>query len=336
MTDNKDKIIFFASGDFAIPTLEQMIADGFNIKGIVTSTKDKIRFNKKTIKDIACENNIPFYLINKSVEMKDKSFIEWIKSFDADYFCVISFKKLPDEILNMPKKSAFNVHASLLPELRGAAPINWAIRLGHLKTGLTAFELTNEIDKGKIIDNVECKIYVHDNFATLFNRLSLMCKDFTINLFNNKEIKGTKIQNELIDNCKAPKLGRDYFHKWYNKNIIECKNILRSVYPFDGLPISIYVHYNNGEEESLNRLNAKIYAFQYSVCTEPSNTLFFKDYNETITDKKNYLAIKHKNGHTIYITEIQLEGRKKLSIEEFLRGFKYFKKDGYKVSVGYY
>lgn len=336
MTDNKDKIIFFASGDFAIPTLEQMIVDGFNIKGIVTSNKDKIRFNKKTIKDIACENDIPFYLINKSVEMKNKSFIEWIKSFDADYFCVISFKKLPDEILDIPKKSAFNVHASLLPELRGAAPINWAIRLGHSKTGLTAFELTDEIDKGNIIDKTECNIYANDNFGTLFNRLSLKCVDFTINLFNNKEIKGTEIQNEFIDNCKAPKLGRDYFYKWYNRDITECKNILRSVYPFDGLPISIYVHYNNGEEESLNRLNAKIYDFQDDSYIGSLKDLFFKDYNETITDKKGYLAIRHKNGHTIYITEIQLEGRKRLSIEEFLRGFKYFKKEGYKVSVGYY
>lgn len=339
MTYNKDRIIFFASGDFAIPTLERMIEEGFNICGIVTSAKDKVRFNTKTIRDIAFEKRIPFYLVNKSNDMKEESFIEWISSFNADYFCVISFKKLPNEILKLANKCAFNIHASVLPYLRGAAPINWAIRLGYEMTGLTAFELNDKIDQGDIIDRVLCHVNEDDNYATLFKKLSSLCNDFTISLFERKEIKGTDKQFDigqhyLLDT--APKIDNDYFNKWSDKNLIDCYRLLKSVYPFDGLPIKICVY--NNVNEKINEFKAKIYDFKVTITSSDVDItkLVFKNYKEIITDKKKYLTLKEDGGNTIDITELQLDGRKRLSIQEFLIGFKYFKKEGYNISIEFY
>ena len=113
----KDRVVFFANGDFAIDTFETLVNNGSNIVGLVTSANDKVRFHKKTIKQVAEELRVPYYMIKGEKFKEDAFFIDWLKRMDADVFCVISFKKLPKEIIKLAKKCAFNIHASLLPFL---------------------------------------------------------------------------------------------------------------------------------------------------------------------------------------------------------------------------
>ena len=155
--DDITNVVFFSSGDFGIPTLKALIEnEKYNVKGVVTSN-DKAVYNDKRIADIADANGIPCCIPSNDDELY--YFLENIKDDKSDfgnnlYYCVISYKKLSDRILSLVDGRAMNVHASILPFLRGAAPINWAIRLGFKETGLTAFKLSDKIDRGDIINSM--------------------------------------------------------------------------------------------------------------------------------------------------------------------------------------
>jgi len=181
--DDITNVVFFSSGDFGIPTLKALIEnEKYNVKGVVTSN-DKAVYNDKRIADIADANGIPCCIPSNDDELY--YFLENIKDDKSDfgnnlYYCVISYKKLSDRILSLVDGRAMNVHASILPFLRGAAPINWAIRLGFKETGLTAFKLSDKIDRGDIINSMFVNINDDETYDSLFKKLSDKCVDFTM------------------------------------------------------------------------------------------------------------------------------------------------------------
>ena len=166
----KDRVVFFANGDFAIDTFETLVNNGSNIVGLVTCANDKVRFHKKTIKQVAEELRVPYYMIKGEKFEEDAFFIDWLKRMDADIFCVISFKKLPKEIIKLAKKCAFNVHASLLPKLRGGAPINRALMENYKCTGITIMYMDTKMDNGDIIEQEKLDITDEDNLDIISAR----------------------------------------------------------------------------------------------------------------------------------------------------------------------
>lgn len=326
----KIKILFFGSGEFPLETFQKLCSScDIEVVGLVTS-KDKPMFKNHKVKslyEVAEENNIPTLVIGSTFTDED---IEWVRKHRAQFNVVISFKKLPQEVIDSAQYS-FNVHASILPYFRGAAPINHAIRLGCKQTGLTAFMLFDKIDCGQIITNCVVDIEDDDNFETLFNKLAHECVDFTVDVIH-KLFEGRfslTAQVNYVDNMsadarkwfKAPKIDNRYATRWmYDLTPNEIRNLYRSIYPNDGL----YLRMDFDDDEIRKEFEFKIWDFEIKH-VEPN--FIFNDNWEYKTDGRTYLAISILQSYNdyLYIKEIQMSGKKRMDIETFLRGYgRYF------------
>lgn len=329
----KDKILFFSSGDFAIDTFEMMVENGFNIVGLVTSN-DKVRFHDRTISEIAQGHGIKTYVVKNDMPMEnDEFFIDWLKRANADIFCVISFKKLPQKITRLAKKCAFNVHASLLPFLKGAAPINWAIRYGFKETGLTAFVLNDKIDSGDIIANTKVKISKDEKFTTLYKKLSRECVDFTAHViddvlqkddWNDNLICQGTLPDEFKDVFNAGKINKAYFENchWTSFTAQHFKRCVDSVDDI-GFNCQIIVKDKNGKEKVYD---AKIYDVE-AIADDTDRVL------QTESDGKTYIKINLYEYTAVLVKKIQIIGKKVMDVETFLNGFRYFREDEYSAYI---
>lgn len=342
-------IVFFGSGDFPVPTFKFLIACGFNVVGLVTSN-DKVTFNDKRLVDIAKEYGIPYYI---PTDLKSKEFISWLYARQPDLFCVISYKMLPNELLRIPSIDSFNVHASLLPFLRGAAPIQWAIRLGFKYTGLTSFILNSKMDCGDIIHSKKLNITDTDTYGTLSNRLSEMCCNFTydtiMKLLKNENhydvvlrqpICGFEGENELLI---APKYDQYDYHMCNYRHPEDIKRVLRSIAPVEGLNAKLKILEKDSTDNGrkvIKTLELKVY--DVDVVDIPKDTEYQRCGN-VLTDGKTYMYVVaydafvrclfSEDVKTISIKEIQLAGKKRMGIEEFLRGFQYGRKENYEFQM---
>ena len=203
------RIIFMGTPDFAVDSLDSIYKSNHDLCGVVT-TPDKKAGRGQKMKESAVKR----YCISNCIKLlqpvafNDKVFINNLKSFKADIFVVVAFKILPKIIWEIPSKGTINIHASLLPQLRGAAPINWAIINGLRKTGLTSFYINEDIDTGDIIMKKELEISENDNFGSLYTKLKKLSAGFIIDTIESienglKPVIQTKIKSELL---KAPKL----------------------------------------------------------------------------------------------------------------------------------
>lgn len=339
----KTKILFFGSGDFPVPTFEYIINhlnDKYEIAGLITS-KDKPTYHHYRLYDLALQHNIPIH-IPQNLE-SDETY-EWCKEKDADVFCVISYKKLPQRIYTLPKGCAFNVHASLLPFLKGASPIYWAIVYGFKETGLTSFILNDKIDCGNIICNQVEKIEPNETFGTLFQKLMISCIDITKNTL---EKIGNKTEEELIKENKlfyqptsfhfdkAPKKrlgGKGVV--LYGFSMFE--RIFRASLPQNGLRILLKATICGGTDEKyLFDRHYKTYElilWDYEIKTKDEIEYF--DTTPVETDGKTFFNI-HFNGYDKYLSikELQLQGKKRMGVEEFLRGFQVARRNGIVLNV---
>lgn len=331
----KDKIVFFASGDFAIETFELLLENGFNVVGLVTSS-DKVNFHNYHISQVAEQYGVPTYIVKNGIPMEeDDFFIDWLKRANADIFCVISFKKLPYKVIKMAKKCAFNVHASLLPFLRGAAPINWAIRMGYKETGLTAFVLNDKIDCGDIIANTKIKIAKNEKFTTLFKKLSELCVDFTTYIIDDvlqrenwKDyliVQGTP-STEYEYLATAPKIDLNYFKcHWTKFTAEQFKHCVDSVDNI-GFSCKIILRDKNGKTKEIM---AKIYDVE--IAENDNQTI--DDTLQTLSDGKTFIKITLADNTAVYVKKIQIIGKKVMDVETFLNGFRHFRENKYKVLI---
>lgn len=317
-------IIFFSSGDFAVPTLEDLVkkdsiyALGINVKGIVTSN-GKSKYYDTSIKEIAIKNNIPWCIPKDEDELYH--FLQGFK--DIDFYVVISYKKLSDRILDLVQWNAINIHASVLPFLRGAAPINWAIRNDFKQTGLTAFFLNGKIDCGDIINTTIVDIQENDTYKSLFLSLSNECSIFTLETLSFlPTYKPQRQVNIGVDSklLKAPKITNKYWGNWLSQSQKEIDCLFRST--DEGLPIKLYA-VNRDDEREYYEFEGKIWDFDFIPNFADGSEGVNWDLTEC--DGKNYIRLVFGNQveKVISIKEIQLSGKKRLNIKEFLRGFKY-------------
>ena len=174
MTGKKLRIVFMGTPDFAVPSLEMLVENGYNVVGVITAPDKPAGRGKKltesAVKKFAIKNNLK---ILQPEKLRNPKFIEELKSLKADLQIVVAFRMLPEVVWNMPRLGTFNLHASLLPQYRGAAPLNWAIINGETKTGVTTFLLSHEIDTGKILFRQETKIGKNDTVGDIHDRLKI-------------------------------------------------------------------------------------------------------------------------------------------------------------------
>ncbi len=291
---------------FAVPSLHKLFEAGYDIAAVVTAP-DKpagrgLQLTESEVKKYAVEKNLK---ILQPEKLKDPSFIEELQSLKADVQVVVAFRMLPEVVWEMPPMGTINLHGSLLPQYRGAAPINWAIISGEKETGVTTFKLQHEIDTGNILLQKKINITDDETAGTLHDKMMEVGADLllkTINELQNRNLKDVAQPNSLILR-HAPKIFTETCEIDWNKNVKEIYNLIRGLSPY---PAAFTF---------LNEKKLKIF-FAEKEKSKTENKP-----GEIITDHKMFLKFTANDGF-ISLKEIQLEGKKKMKIEDFLRGWR--------------
>jgi methionyl-tRNA formyltransferase len=305
--DSDLKIIFMGTPDFAVPSLEILLQEKYNVVAVITAP-DKpsgrgLKLTASPVKELAIKYNVP---VLQPTNLKSPDFIEDLKTYGANLQIVVAFRMLPEAVWNMPRIGTFNLHASLLPQYRGAAPINWAVINGEQETGLTTFFLKHEIDTGNIIFQEKEPIYEEDNAGSLYERL--MQKGARLVLKTVQAIESDsypQIPQQTDTPIKlAPKIFKETCEINWHQPSKKIYDFVRGLSPY---PTAWTI---------LNEKFYKLYAVQ--VLDAGSN----HDSPGTLhTDYKQYIHIKTQDGW-IAVEELQMEGKKKMKTAEFLRGNK--------------
>lgn len=307
--DKQDlRIIYMGTPEFAVPSLEILIQNGWNVVAVITAPdRPKGRGQKlipSPIKETAINYNIP---VLQPTNLKSPEFLEELKSYYADIQVVVAFRMLPEAVWNMPPKGTFNLHASLLPNYRGAAPINWAIINGEKETGVTTFFLKHEIDTGSIIFQEKEPIHPEDNVGTLYERL--MQKGSKLVLKTIEAVAQGQVDPIVQDESKfkhhAPKIFKETCEIDWNKPAEEIHNLVRGLSPYPAA------------WTTLESKNCKV--FKTEVTEENSSSLKPGEFE---TDGKTYLRFQTASGK-VALLELQLEGKKRMAIADFLRGYQF-------------
>ena len=310
---NKDlKIVFFGTPDFAVTSLKTIVENGYNVVGVVTAT-DKMagrghKLSTSPVKNFALSKGLK---ILQPEKLKDPVFIEELKSLEADLFVVIAFRMLPEIVWKMPPLGTFNLHASLLPKYRGAAPINHAIINGESKSGVTTFFLQQEIDTGDIIDRVEVEICDTDDAGTLHDKLMDLGAELTLKTITAIAQGSLKTvpQDELIEkgsvSCPAPKIFKDTGNIDWNKTADVIHNLVRGLSPHPGAWTLL-------KSDTTKPVEVKI--FKTKVIEDKSNLS-----PGTVVVEGNRMMVACKDSF-LEILELQPAGKKRMTTDAFLRG----------------
>lgn len=302
------KVVFMGTPQFAVPTLEKIILH-HNVVGVVTAP-DKpagrgLQLTQSPVKQSALKYHLPIF---QPKSLKDESFIRQLKQLYADVFVVVAFRMLPEVIWKIPPLGTYNLHASLLPKYRGAAPINFAIINGEKQTGVTTFKIQHDIDTGAIALQKSIPIEDTDTAGTLHDKLMLLGADLVIETLNQIE-KGT-LQLHPQDNNNvsyAPKITKEFCKINWNNTANNIYNFIRGLSPYP----AAYTYLPIAEKKTYCKIlqtTKEKYSHNYSA-------------GKIITDNKKYLKIACQDGF-INVLTIQAEGKKTMNIEEFLRGNK--------------
>jgi len=306
MSTKNLRIIFMGTPDFAVPSLEILVEQGYNVVAVITAP-DKpagrgLKIQTSPVKDVAVKHNIPLL---QPTSLKDPAFIEELRSYQANLQIVVAFRMLPEAVWNMPEIGTFNLHASLLPQYRGAAPINWAIINGEKETGCTTFFLQHEIDTGDILFAEKETIGENDTFEELYNRLKIKGAGLVLKTVRAIEENNYKPSPQEFSTTlkSAPKIHKETCKIDWNKPAEETRNFIRGLSPYPAA------------WTELQGKTMKIFK------TEKISDNSTKAPGEIETDQKSYLYFHTAQG-VLSIKDLQLEGKKRMTVEEFLRGYK--------------
>ncbi len=301
--------------DFAVGPLKTLIDNKFNIVAVITGPDRPQGRGRKVIpspvKQFAVEHNIP---VLQPEKLKNPEFVEELKSYNADLQIVVAFRMLPEIVWDMPKYGTFNLHAALLPQYRGAAPINWAVINGETKTGVTTFFLDKDIDTGKVILQKEVDILDSDNCGTIHDKLMEVGQELvkeTVEKLLADDLQPIPQEKLITDGMvlkNAPKIFKEDCRLDFTKDAVSLRNLVRGLSPYPTAFTTIKVK----DKE----LSLKIFECETEICdvTDTPGTLK--------TDNKTFLKISCKNGY-LKLTDIQIEGKKRMKISDFLNGFKF-------------
>ena len=306
------KIVFMGTPDFAVPSLDILVKNGFDVVAVVTAT-DKLggRGNKQllqsAVKQYAVAHNLP---VLQPEKLKNPEFVEILRGYEADLFVVVAFRMLPEIVWTMPPLGTINVHGSLLPKYRGAAPINWAVINGEKETGVTTFFLKHEIDTGDVIFREKMPIgeddivgEIHDRMMTLGANALLK----TVKAIDSQTVIPLSQPDEAATH--APKIFHETCHIDFSKTVSEVHNFVRGLSPY---PTAWTM---------LDELKLKVFKTAKEIAPPP-DTLGTGQYEagKVVSDGKSFLKITCSDGY-IHLLDVQLAGRKRMLIRDFLNGY---------------
>jgi methionyl-tRNA formyltransferase len=314
--DKKElRIVFMGTPDFAVESLRALVGNGYNVVGVITAP-DKpagrgYKLQPPAVKAYALSAGLP---VLQPENLKNEVFLGELRRLKADIQVVVAFRMLPEVVWSMPPRGTFNLHASLLPQYRGAAPINWAIINGEKETGVTTFFLKHEIDTGEIIFQEKVAIGENDDAGTLHDSLMTLGARLVVRTID-AVISGTVRslpQSELTEGNKelkpAPKIHKETCRINWDRPVEEIRNFVRGLSPYPAAWTELDV---NGE-----KMNFRIFATR----TLPEAHRLRP--GELVTDNKATLRVAAQDGF-IEVLEIQLSGKKRMKTGDFLNGFSF-------------
>jgi len=301
------RLIFMGTPDFAIPGLKKLIESRHEIAGVVT-TPDKPKgrgrkLSESPVKRFALERNLK---VLTPVNLKDEDFVKTLKELNHDLIVVVAFRILPEVVFSLPPLGTVNLHASLLPKYRGAAPINWAIMNGETRTGLTTFYIRKKVDTGDLILQRGIEIYPEENFGELHDRMAQLGADVlleSVDLIEKGEVKALKQDDAFA--TPAPKITPEHCRIDWSREAIHIKNQIRGLAPYPG---------------AFTFFRGKI--LKIFKAQAIGGARFTGDFGQVIeSDKKESLWVRTGRG-ILSLLEVQPEGKRRMSIEEFVRGYR--------------
>ena len=308
MFDNMLRIIYMGTPDFAVEPLKTLVEAGKDVVAVVTMPDKpagrghKLQFSP--VKEYALKAGIP---VLQPENLKSPDFLQELASFNADLQIVVAFRMLPEAVWSMPKYGTFNLHASLLPRYRGAAPTNWAVINGDKETGITTFFLKHEIDTGNIILQEKVAIDEEDNAGDVHDKLMYLGADLVLKTL--KMIEEDNVITRPQDDAQAspaPKIFKDTAKLDFDKCAADIRNLVRGMAPYPAAWFNIKLQDGN---ESMMKI--------FKVSTEEKNHNY--SVGTILTDGKKMLKIACKDGF-INLLEVQMAGKKRMAAEDLMRG----------------
>ena len=312
------KIVFMGTPEFAIPSLNELLKSKHKVLAVVTAPdKERGRGRQLSftpVKEFALKNDLE---VLNPFSLREEEFIDRLKELEPDLFVVVAFRILPKEVYTIPKLGAFNLHGSLLPKYRGAAPIQWAIINGENETGVTTFFLEDKVDTGNIILQKKIIIEGEDDYGLLYEKMMALGVDAvikTIEVIDSKNV--SLIQQDESLASPAPKISKEICQIDWNKSAVEIHNLVRGLSPYPAAFFTLegksYKVFKTRAIENYELGNLSTLNSQFSVLNSQSAG--------KLLQTKKEIYFKTGNG-ILQILDIQPEGRKHMNTEEFLRGY---------------
>ena len=301
---------------FAVASLDILVKNGYNVVGVITAP-DKpagrgLELQQSDVKRYAVEKGLPLL---QPVKLKDEKFLEQLRALQADLQIVVAFRMLPEAVWTMPPLGTFNLHASLLPQYRGAAPINWAIINGEKETGVTTFFLSHEIDTGNVIERKHVTIGEDETAGELHDRLMNVGAELvlhTVHCIEKNEVQALpqeKLAQEGKTLLQAPKIFKEDCRINWNRAMEDVHNFIRGLSPYPAA-------FTELTSDDGKKIQARIFR------TKKESFLHHQPPGTIITDGKEMLKVCVPGGY-LFILELQQAGKKKMSVPEFLRGYRF-------------
>lgn len=315
--DKKDlRIVYMGTPEFAVESLKRLVEGGYNIVGVITMPDKPMGrhgsvLQPSPVKQYAVSQGLK---VLQPEKLKNEEFVAELRSLNADLQIVVAFRMLPEVVWSMPRLGTFNLHASLLPQYRGAAPINWAVINGDTETGITTFFLKHEIDTGEVIDQVRVPIADTDNVEVVYERLMHLGGDLvlkTVDAILEGSVK-TIPQEELAQVGElrpAPKIFKETCRIDWTIGVKRIYDFVRGLSPYPAAWTELY-------QEGTDPVMLKIFETEKLFC-EHSLAL-----GTIVTDCKTYFKIASSDGY-VNVLSLQLAGKKRMEINDFLRGYRH-------------
>jgi methionyl-tRNA formyltransferase len=318
--DKKDlRIVYMGTPEFAVESLKRLVEGGYNIVGVITMPDKPMGrhgsvLQPSPVKQYAVSQGLK---VLQPEKLKNEEFVAELRSLNADLQIVVAFRMLPEVVWNMPRLGTFNLHASLLPQYRGAAPINWAVINGDTETGITTFFLKHEIDTGEVIDQVRVPIADTDNVEVVYERLMRLGGDLvlkTVDAILEGSVK-TIPQEELAQVGElrpAPKIFKETCRIDWTIGVKRIYDFVRGLSPYPAAWTELY-------QEGADPIMLKIFETEKLFCEHSLAP------GTIVTDCKTYFKIASSDGY-VNVLSLQLAGKKRMEINDFLRGYRHTEK----------
>ena len=318
--DKKDlRIVYMGTTEFAVESLKRLVEGGYNIVGVITMPDKPMGrhgsvLQPSPVKQYAVSQGLK---VLQPEKLKNEEFVAELRSLNADLQIVVAFRMLPEVVWSMPRLGTFNLHASLLPQYRGAAPINWAVINGDTETGITTFFLKHEIDTGEIIDQVRVPIADTDNVEVVYERLMRLGGDLvlkTVDAILEGSVK-TIPQEELAQVGElrpAPKIFKETCRIDWTIGVKRIYDFVRGLSPYPAAWTELY-------QEGADPIMLKIFETEKLFCEHSLAP------GTIVTDCKTYFKIASSDGY-VNVLSLQLAGKKRMEINDFLRGYRHTEK----------